>query len=49
MRESRITQGSLFDNYSKHEFGINLKSLANTLDEHTDILEIIENILSISL
>lgn len=42
MRETRITQASLFDNYSKHELGIQLESLSRILDEHTEILPLIE-------
>lgn len=42
MRETRIAQASLFDNYSKHEFGIQLESLSCILDEHTEILTLIE-------
>jgi len=41
MRETRITQASLFDNYSKHELGIQLESLSRILDEHTEILPLI--------
>jgi len=41
MRETRITQASLFDSYSKHEFGFRLKSLSDVLDEHPEILTII--------
>lgn len=43
MRETRIAQASLFDNYSKHEFGIRLKSLSDVLDEHPEILTLIES------
>ncbi len=42
MREARIAQASLFDNYSKHEFGARLKSLSDVLDDHPEILTIIE-------
>lgn len=42
MRETRIAQASLFDNYSKHEFGIQLKALSQILDEHSEILKLIE-------
>ena len=41
MRETRIAQASLFDNYSKHEYGFQLKSLSRVLDEHADILTLI--------
>jgi IS5 family transposase len=42
MRETRITQASLFENYSEHEFGVQLKTLSCILDEHTEILTLIE-------
>jgi IS5 family transposase len=42
MRETRKLQASLFDNYAKHEFGIQLKALSELLDEHTEILPLIE-------
>jgi IS5 family transposase len=42
MRETRIAQTSLFDNYSKHELGVRLESLSCILDEHTEILTLIE-------
>jgi len=42
MRETRIAQASLFDNYSKHEFGIQLKALSEILDEHSEILALIK-------
>jgi len=42
MRETRKAQASLFDNYSKHEFGIQLEALSCILDEHTEILALIE-------
>jgi len=42
MRETRVTQASLFDNYSKHEYGFQLKSLSRVLDEHTEILTLIK-------
>ena len=42
MRETRIAQASLFDNYSKHEFGIQLETLSRILDEHPEILALIE-------
>ena len=43
MRETRIAQGSLFDNYSKHEFGFRLKALSDVLDEYPEILTVIES------
>ena len=42
MRETRIAQASLFDNYSKHEFGIQLEALSRVLDGHTEILTLIK-------
>ena len=41
MRETRIAQASLFDNYSKHEYGFQLELLSRVLDEHADILALI--------
>ena len=38
MRETRIAQASIFENYSKHEFGTRLQALSNRLDEHPEIL-----------
>ena len=43
MRETRIAQASLFDNYSKHEFGFRLNALSDLLDEYPEILTIIES------
>jgi len=42
MRETRITQASLFDNYSKHELGLRLKALSDLLDDHPEVLTILE-------
>ncbi len=42
MRLTRITQASLFENYSEHEFGVQLKTLSCILDQHTEILPLIE-------
>jgi len=42
MRETRIAQASLFDNYSKHEFGCRLKALSDVLDEYPEILTLIQ-------
>jgi IS5 family transposase len=42
MRETRIAQASLFDNYSKHEYGIRLEALSRILDDHPEILKLIE-------
>jgi len=41
MRETRIAQMSIFENYSEHEFGQQLKRLASVLDQHPDILTVI--------
>ena len=41
MRETHIAQASLFDNHSKHEHGIQLKSLFCILDEHAAIPAIV--------
>ena len=38
MRETRIAQASIFENYSEHEFGTRLKALSNRLDQHPEIL-----------
>lgn len=43
MRETRVAQASIFENYSEHEFGSRLKTLSNILDQHTDILSLIAN------
>ena len=43
MRETRITQASLFENYSKHELGTRLKILSDILDRHTEILPLIQS------
>lgn len=43
MRESRIAQASLFDSYSKHEFGVRLKSLSDVLDERPEALKPVED------
>jgi len=41
MRETRIAQVSIFENYSEHEFGARLKVLSNVLDQHPEILSLI--------
>ena len=41
MRETRIAQASIFENYSKHEFGARLKALSNRLDQHPELLLLI--------
>ena len=38
MRETRIAQTSIFENYSKHEFGARLQALSNRLDQNPEIL-----------
>jgi IS5 family transposase len=38
MRETRIAQASIFENYSEHEFGTRLRALSNRLDQHPEIL-----------
>ncbi len=42
MRETRNAQVSIFESYSKHEFGARLKTLSRLLDEHPEILSLIE-------
>jgi len=42
MRVTRIAQRSIFEIYSEHEFGKQLKRLASILDDHPEILTIIE-------
>ena len=41
MRETRIAQTSIFENYSKHEFGAQLRALSNRLDRHPEILHLV--------
>jgi len=41
MREIRVAQISIFENYSKHEFGVRLKTLSHLLDKHPGILTLI--------
>jgi len=41
MRETRVAQISIFENYSKHEFGVRLKTLSQRLDKHPEILTLI--------
>ena len=38
MRETRIAQRSIFDNYSKHDIGSQLQQLSAVLDDHPEIL-----------
>lgn len=42
MRETRIAQASIFENYSEHEHGVHLKKLSALLDEHPKVLVLIE-------
>jgi IS5 family transposase len=42
MRETRNAQTSLFDFYAEHELGHQLRSLSELLDEHPEILMLIE-------
>ena len=41
MRETRVAQASIFENYSEHEFGAQLKALSNILDQHPEILSLV--------
>jgi hypothetical protein len=38
MRLTRVDQASLFDNATKHEFGVRLKALSAILDRHPEFL-----------
>ena len=42
IRETHITQASLFENYSEHEIAVQLKTLSNILDQHIEILSLIK-------
>jgi len=42
MRETRIAQMSIFETYSEHDIGVQLKSLGNLLDAHLEILPLIK-------
>ena len=42
MRVTRIAQRSIFEFYSEHDIGVQLRKLANILDEHPEILAILE-------
>ncbi|VAW70010.1 hypothetical protein MNBD_GAMMA10-1991 [hydrothermal vent metagenome] len=42
MRVTRLTQISIFENYSKHERGVQLKALSALLDDYPEILTLIE-------
>jgi IS5 family transposase len=41
MRETRVAQASIFENYSEHEFGARFKALSNILDQHPEILSLV--------
>jgi IS5 family transposase len=41
MRETRVAQASIFENYSEHEFGVQLKILSTLLDQHSEILALV--------
>ena len=41
MRETRVAQVSIFENYSQHELGVRLKSLSDLLDRHPEILTLV--------
>lgn len=43
MRESRTTQTSIFDYYSKHERCTHFKNLSERLDRHPELCRLIEN------
>jgi IS5 family transposase len=42
MRETRIAQRSIFETYSEHDIGVQLKNQADLLDRHPEILSLIE-------
>ncbi|MFT7157370.1 MAG: IS5 family transposase [Parvicella sp.] len=41
MRDTRLAQISIFENYSEHELGVRLKSLSDLLDLHPEILTLV--------
>lgn len=41
MRETRVAQASIFENYSEHEFGRRLELMSNLLDKYPEILPLI--------
>ena len=43
MRETRIAQRSIFDTYSEHDIGVQLKNLSDLVDGHPDILSVIKD------
>lgn len=42
MRETRVAQISIFENYAQHEFAEQLLNLSNNLDQWPEILTMIE-------
>jgi IS5 family transposase len=42
VRETRNAQASIFDTYSQHDKGKQLKALSDLLDQHPGILTLIE-------
>ena len=48
MREIRIAQASIFENYSEHEFGTRLKALSNRLDQHLEILLLVAGAMGVT-
>ena len=38
MREERTIQASIFDVFSKHELGVELKAMSDWLDDHRELL-----------
>ncbi len=42
MRETRLAQTSIFEEYSKHKVGIQLKKLSDLLDDHPEVLRVIK-------
>ena len=42
MRETRLAQTSIFEEYSKHKVGVQLKKLSCLLDDHPEVLRVIE-------
>lgn len=43
MRETRVAQISIFENYAQHEFAERLRSISNVLDQWPEILSLIHN------
>lgn len=41
MRETHVAQASIFENYSKHEFGVQLEEVSNILDRYPEILSLV--------